>query len=418
MRTYRCICGNVTFTDNTRCLACGHELGYCPVCRNLSALLPQADGTLKCGNADCGAGLAKCFNYSQHKVCNRCVPLPAEAEALCDCCRFNDTIPDLTVAGNWVKWQRLESAKRRLFYGLNQLGLPYGTEADGIQPPLSFAFMADPIVNKDHWRPVGKREQVFTGHDNGRITINIREADDAERERLRVVMGEAQRTLIGHFRHEIGHYFWISWSKAAAKRSAVPSLATTSIRPTPNRSPRHYKEGPPENWSDRFVSAYATMHPWEDFAETWATYLDMAAALDTAEQMGFGGVSDLFSADFIPMLVRYQQLGIAMNELNRTMGLIDLVPEVFVPRVVEKLNYIHQLVQAGREENGALQAVRTARQSPPPAAQPVAQAPTAQQPVTPQPVAQQPAAQQPVAPQPAAQQPVAPQPQPAGACAA
>ena len=105
MRTYRCVCGNVTFCDNSRCLACNRELGFCPVCRNLTALLPRTDGFFSCGNAQCGAALAKCFNYVQHHVCNGCVPLPAVAGSLCGCCRFNATVPDLTVAGNWQKWQ-------------------------------------------------------------------------------------------------------------------------------------------------------------------------------------------------------------------------------------------------------------------------------------------------------------------------
>ena len=309
-----------------------------------------------CGNPECGAPLAKCLNYSQHNVCNRCVALPAAAGSLCDCCRFNVTVPDLSVPGNWQKWQRLESAKRRLFYDLNQLGLPYGTQADGIEPALSFAFMADRIVKDSHWRPVGKTEQVFTGHDNGRITINIREADDAERERLRVDMGEAQRTLIGHFRHEIGHFYWDHLVKGRREEECLAVFGDHNHPTYAEALERHYKQGPPTDWAKHYISAYATMHPWEDFAETWATYIDMAAALDTAEHMGFGGVSDLFHADFMPMLVRYQQLGIALNELNRTMGLTDLVPEVFVTPVVEKLRSIHRLIQTGRAENGALRA--------------------------------------------------------------
>jgi hypothetical protein len=357
MRTYRCVCGNVTFCDNSRCLACGHELGFCPVCRNLTALLPRPDGFFTCGNSQCGAPLAKCFNYVQHHVCNRCVALPAAAGSLCDCCRFNATVPDLSVAGNWLKWQRLEDAKRRLFYDLSQLGLPYGTKADGIEPPLSFAFMGDAIVNENQWRPIGKTEQVFTGHDEGRITINIREADDAERERLRVDMGESQRTLIGHFRHEIGHYYWDQLVKGRREDESRAVFGDHEHPTYAEGLERHYKQGPPADWAQRYISAYATMHPWEDFAETWATYVDMAAALDTAEHMGFGGVRDLFHADFMPMLVRYQQLGIALNELNRTMGLIDMVPEVFVAPVVEKLAYIHRLIQAGRAENGALKSI-------------------------------------------------------------
>jgi hypothetical protein len=354
MRTYQCVCGNVLFSENTRCLACNRELGYCPVCRHLSALLLNADGSLSCGNPECGAALAKCFNYSQHQVCNRCVPLPANPGALCDCCRFNATVPDLSVQGNWQKWQRLEAAKRQLFYDLNQLGLPYGTAADGIEPSLSFAFMADPSAGPSQWRPVGNAEQVFTGHADGRITINIREADDAERERLRVNLGEPQRTLVGHFRHEIGHYYWDQLVKGR-REDECRAVFGDHDHPTYAEALEHYYQaGPPADWAKSYISAYATMHPWEDFAETWATYLDMAAALDTAEHNGFGGVDNLFEAPLEPMLERYKRLGIALNELNRTMGLLDAVPDLFVPPVVEKLRYIHRLVQAGRAENGAL----------------------------------------------------------------
>jgi hypothetical protein len=130
MRTYRCVCGSTIFFDNSQCLACSHELGFCPACRGLVALLPQDNGQLHCGNPRCGAELAKCANYSQHQVCIRCVRAPAEADALCDCCRFNDTIPDLNIAGNRQKWYRLEAAKRRLFYDL-------GISACRMAPPSS-----------------------------------------------------------------------------------------------------------------------------------------------------------------------------------------------------------------------------------------------------------------------------------------
>ena len=162
MRSYRCVCDNKIFFDNSQCLACGRELGFCPVCHNLAALLPQEGGGLRCGNPDCGAELAKCFNYSQHNVCNRCVAndhSSAAAGELCDCCRFNETVPDLSVAGNWYKWHRLEKAKRRLFYDLSELGLPYGTAADGVQPPLAFDFKADVIPAGDFWRSNGRRKR-------------------------------------------------------------------------------------------------------------------------------------------------------------------------------------------------------------------------------------------------------------------
>jgi hypothetical protein len=277
-------------------------------------------------------------------------------DGFCDCCRFNDTIPDLSVPGNLQMWYRLEAAKRRLFHGLGHLGLPYGTSDDGVDPPLTFDFKADVIPPDDIWRGGGQGEKVYTGHSHGRITINIREADSVARERLRVEMRETHRSLIGHFRHEIGHYYW---NQLVLGRREVESIAAFGDHNQPNYAvalDRYYHAGPPADWPQGFVSAYATMHPWEDFAETWAAYLDMTSSLDTAENVGFGGESDPIHSDLDAMLSRYQQLGVAFNEINRNMGLLDVVPQVFVPPVIEKMRFVHGLVLAGRAENGALAA--------------------------------------------------------------
>jgi hypothetical protein len=302
--------------------------------------------------------LVKCFNYSEYQVCNRCVAADGSAAgALCDCCRFNETIPDLTVPGNQLKWYALEAAKRRLFYDLSELGLPYGTAADGIEPSLRFDFKADVIPVGNYWRSSGTAQTVYTGHDTGRITINIREADDVEREKLRVVMNEAHRTLIGHFRHEIGHFYWDALVKGRPEREAeCVNVFGDHNEPTYAAAlEAYYKNGPKPAWQETHVSAYATMHPWEDFAETWATYLDMASTLDTAEHVGFGGVTNPTSADFDQMISRYQAFGLAANEINRNLGLLNLVPEVFVTPVVEKLRYIHELVKQARADNPIFQ---------------------------------------------------------------
>lgn len=355
MRTWNCNCGAVIFFDNTRCLACSCELGFCPACGNLSSLVPAEAGGWTCGNAACGAALVKCANYAEHDVCNRCIASNSANEGtLCDCCKFNATIPDLTVAGNLQKWYRLETAKRRLFYDLNLLKLPYEStttgEVESAEPELSFDFKADVIPKLNYWRSVGKSEKVYTGHANGRITINIREADDVAREKLRVELGEAHRTLIGHFRHEIGHFFWDRLVKNRDEADCVAVFGDHNAPTYAEALDAYYQDGPPADWAQNFISAYATMHPWEDFAETWAAYLDMISALDTAQHHHFGAPFDPAQADLDVMVVRYQELGIALNEINRTMGLLDLVPEVFVAPVVAKLRYIHALIRQGRDE--------------------------------------------------------------------
>ncbi len=356
MRQYQCVCGSTVFYENTQCLACGSELSFCPECREIVALLPQPDGSYRCGNAACGAALVKCANYVEHQVCNRSIEQhhAAAGETLCDCCRFNDTIPDLSVTGNLEKWRRLEAAKRRLFYDLGELGLPYGTEEDQVDPPLKFDFKADVIAPFSFWRSIGAAQKVYTGHAAGRITINIREADDVQREQLRVDLGEAHRTLIGHFRHEVGHYYWDQLVKGR-REDQCRAVFGDHDNPTYSEAlETYYKNGAPADWAVNYVSAYATMHPWEDFAETWATYLHMVSGLDTAHHVGFGGEPDPVAAEIDDMVKRYQGLGIALNEINRSMGLIDVVPQIFVQPVIEKLRFIHELVHQGRAENGIL----------------------------------------------------------------
>lgn len=189
-----------------------------------TALQPLKSDVFRCGYSNCGAQLVKCHNYAVEAVCNRCCPAPSQSDQqplLCDCCRFNDTIPDLTVSGNREMWRRLEAAKRRLLYTLDMLSLPYGNEKDGVKPPLKFDFKAD-TTQKPKWRwSLGKEERVYTGHANGRITINVREADTVEREMARVLFQEAHRTVIGH------------GPPIVAKMQYVHDLLRNSARPIP-----------------------------------------------------------------------------------------------------------------------------------------------------------------------------------------
>lgn len=346
MKTFTCACGNTLYFDNSLCLACSREVGWCPACQGITALLPQDDGTVRCGNAKCGKALLKCHNYAVERVCNRCVLLEgAPPGALCDCCIYNATIPDLSIAGNREKWADLEAAKRRLFYMLNLLGLPHGTAAQGFEPPLAFDFKADVIPANEFWRTMGAAERVYTGHANGKITINVREADPRERESLRLDHGEAHRTLIGHFRHEVGHYYWELLVKGRREEEFARRFGDHTISYA-EALERYYREGAPPDWPTSYISAYATMHPWEDFAETFAAYLEMASVLDTAFHMGLGSVADVRTADFDDMVKTHRRISIALNEMNRSMGLLDFYPKLLVPPVVEKMRFVHDLVRA------------------------------------------------------------------------
>lgn len=346
MKFYACACNARLFFENSICTTCSREVGWCPCCRAIRAVEPIGDGQYRCATENCGALLKKCANYAEYAVCNRFIEAEALA-GLCNCCRLNDTIPDLSVEGNREKWAGIEVAKRRLLYILDELNIPYGTTEDGFEPPLSFDFKADVIPTGAVYRTMGKGERVFTGHANGKITINIKEADDAEREKLRVDLGEAQRTLIGHFRHEIGHYFW-ELLVPDRHLDAFITLFGNHESPTyQDALKRHYDNGAPDDWHLSYISAYATMHPWEDWAECFAFYLDMASVLETASNVGLMGSVDW--RDFQTMLDRFRGLGVVVNEINRTMGLTDLVPEVITPPVEAKLRMIHRVVRRAPE---------------------------------------------------------------------
>jgi hypothetical protein len=297
-----------------------------------------------------------CQNYSREQVCNWMLPADS-AEIFCDACRLNQIIPDLTVSGNRLLWQRLETGKRRLVYGLLRLGLPVISKQQDPAAGLAFAFMADeePLF--------AENTQMMTGHSEGLITINIAEADDAWRERMRQEMTEPYRTLLGHFRHESGHYFWFrlvqrsNWLMAFRQEFGDERVDYASAMQ------QNYQQGPSADWQSHFVSSYAVTHPWEDWAETWAHYLHMTDTLDTAFsfrlQLDDSRVPlEAFTEDvlsepepagippFLPLLNGWIQLTAALNELSLSMGLADFYPFVLSRTVVTKLHFVHLAIHS------------------------------------------------------------------------
>jgi hypothetical protein len=198
-----------------------------------------------------------------------------ESAALCASCRLTRVIPPLAVTQYRTYWYRLEQAKRRLLYTLVSLQLPLTGKAQDPEHGLAFEFLAD----------AGSLPKVVTGHDGGVITINIAEADDAERERVRLAMGEPYRTLLGHLRHECGHYYWERLIAGSEWQRAFGRLFGEEGQDYTASLQRHY-QAPAFDWEQLHVSAYASAHPWEDWAETWAHYLHMVDTLETAQACG------------------------------------------------------------------------------------------------------------------------------------
>jgi hypothetical protein len=350
MKLFTCsVCRQLLFFENVRCTGCGHVLAYLPDRAVLSALAPVAGapGLFEAlAPVATGASYRLCANSTAYGVCNWAVPA-AGPHPLCRSCRFNDVIPNLSRPGARDAWQRLEAAKRRLLYTLIGLGLPLESDGGG---GLAFSFKED----ED-----GGRTKVFTGHSHGLITINVAEADEPFREKMRQKLGEAHRTLLGHFRHEIGHYYWDRLIRDSSWLERFRAAFGDERADYGQALQRHYDGGAPADWQERFVSAYASTHPWEDWAETFAHYLHMVDTLETARSFGMalrpvpvGGAPAAGMAarrldfdDFDDLISAWLPLTIAVNSLNRGMGLLDLYPFVLSTTAIGKLRFIHDLVE-------------------------------------------------------------------------
>jgi hypothetical protein len=288
-----------------------------------------------------------CENGKQHQTCNWMVP-EADANSFCIACRLNEVIPDLADAKNLERWSKLELAKRRCIYTFLKLGLPVEREPDSKQPSLSFRFLQDK-----------ENAPVKTGHQDGVITVNVAEADDDEREHRRLTLHEPYRTLVGHLRHESGHFYWDRLIANSPNLRRFRELFGDETIDYDASLQTYYKQGPAPDWQNKTVTAYASSHPWEDWAETWAHYLHIMDTLETAAGFGVSVNPDnaanntsqknsptMFSEqmDFDTMLAGWIPLTCALNSINRGMGLSDLYPFVIPPAVIEKLRFIHQVI--------------------------------------------------------------------------
>lgn len=333
MKTGRCRCDNRIFFNNHFCLSCNASLGRCTACGLLTSVQITED-IARCDS--CNAVVHPCKNQ-KHGVCGS---YNMDADSLCRWCEYTNVIPALSQPASVQRWAKMESAKRRLLHQLEDLGFPPYIVDTGTTHPLQFEFREDG-VGKD-----GEKKPVTTGHQNGLITINLAEADSVHRERLRVQLGEPQRTLIGHMRHEVGHYIDWAWASRVAADQYKTLFGDPSKIDYGDAMKRHYETGPPSNWADNHVSAYATMHPWEDFAETVNVYLDIVAIATTANDIGGQQFNLSPTADPSSLVHSVLQIVVEVSEYNFDLGLTPLLPERLPPAVIEKLSCIHRLRSA------------------------------------------------------------------------
>lgn len=350
-------CSRLNHFEVRVCPACAFTLGYDPAS---DSFLFLGDGATTWRDTDGNAhDVTVCANNNSYEICNWLVS-SQDGTPFCRACRHNRTIPDLTVPTVPERWGRIEEAKRRLIHELIRLGLPLETKAEeqGEVQGLAFDFLYD------HSAEIAGQAQILTGHDSGVVTLNLIEADDVERERIRRDMGEPYRTILGHFRHEVAHHYWsrlVQTDPEELERCRAV-FGDDTINYAEALANHYAGAGIP--WTDDYVSVYATSHPWEDFAETFAHYLHMVDTLATvggfgirmapfpgpeshpAAEIGFDpytAPTDLLIAEMVPF-------SFALNTINRSMGQRDLYPFHISPAITAKIDYVNGLVAraAGR----------------------------------------------------------------------
>lgn len=358
-RAYRCECGAPVFFRNSQCLTCEAPLGYVPLLGDLRTLHPgSAPGQWRPVGDDVDRAYRRCANFDSPAGCNWLVPAE-DPDELCLACRLSRKIPDLDDEDNRRYWRVIEAGKRRLISQLLGLGLPVVPKGQDPDHGLAFDLLRSP--------PSGPR--VLTGHASGLITINVEEADDAIREKIRTELHEPYRTLLGHLRHEIGHYYWDRLVRDSAWLGPFRELFGDERADYGAAISANYEQGPPPDWPERHISAYASSHPWEDWAETWAHYLHIVDSLETAiahgldaEDLEMGAEpftrADLYDPDdpdgdrVLLLLNSWIEMVTVLNELARSLGHQDFYPFVMSREVVRKLHFIGIVVRDARDPAG------------------------------------------------------------------
>lgn len=342
MKLYTCSkCSNPVYFENSVCLSCGHRLGFDAANLEIKTLLIQQDGNYQ--ELLEGVLYRYCENAA-YGTCNWLIPIQY-TNTFCLACQLNRTIPALRDQ-NLERWMRIEAAKHRLVYSLLRLNLVIKPRKD--DSGLAFDFLAD----------VSPAERVITGHSNGVITLNIEEADEEHRVRNKLDLGEKYRTLLGHFRHEIGHYYWDELIRGHSEIDRFRRLFGDEMQDYQQSLQSYYSIGPPTGWANHFISPYAASHPWEDWAESWSHYMHVMDTLETAYAFGLHvnprttssiqslhtEISDPYTTvDFQDVVESWLPLTFAVNSLSRSMGLVDFYPFVIAPEVVKKLQFIHEV---------------------------------------------------------------------------
>ncbi len=357
MRLFACDnCDQVIHFDNRQCVRCNHRLGFLPGDLSMHALESRDEVNWQLVS-DPNRLVRFCANAGLD-ICNWLVD---DGNDFCLACRHNRLVPNTDTQEGIDRWRRISQAQRHLFYSLLRWSLPHPDRQEDPQGGLVFDFLEDAVQTDGNVVP------AMTGHEEGLIAIRAAEADDVTREQARTAMDEPYRTLLGHFRHETGHFIWNKLVRDRNGLDAFRAVFGDERQDYGAALQDRYANGPAPGWQDNFISAYASVHPWEDFAECFAHYLHIVDTLETARSFGMaidprGHEEIAAEVDFNPyraqsaeqLVSAWVPLSLAINAIQRSMGQPDSYPFVLSPPVVAKLEYMHQLIRnAAAEERQA-----------------------------------------------------------------
>lgn len=329
MKRFECQCGERVFFENTSCLACDAQLGFDPATMRMVALDDGADVS--------GSSYRTCRNRSDFDNCNWLLEA-GWCDQYCVSCQLNRTIPHLDSGNNLIHWATLENAKRRLLYSLLDMGLSIKSKARGWPDGLAFDFIEDQRSN-----PAAQETFIATGHHDGVITINVAEADPLHRLQMQLQLGEVYRTVLGHFRHESGHYYYnllvgehniVEFRDLFGDERADYSRALDDY---------YVMQGSREPDTD-FISAYASSHPLEDWAECWAHLLLIGDGLETLCSESNTRVP----SDIDEIIEQWIEHTIQLNQIARSLGLEDPYPFILTDVVRRKLRFMNDCVRLNR----------------------------------------------------------------------
>ncbi len=330
MKRFECRCGERVFFENTRCLSCEADLGFDPTTLRMATSTGVDDSSFD-------NDYRVCRNKLDFDNCNWLLRSDS-SDQYCVSCQLNRTIPHLNSGNNLVRWATLEREKRRLLYSLLDIGLPVKSKARGWPDGLAFDFIEDQRSNPAVLEPF-----ITTGHLDGVITINVAEADQLYRLQMRLKLGEVYRTVLGHFRHESGHYYFnllFGDHNMDSFRNVFGNETTDYARALDV----YYGMRSTTGWESNFISAYASSHPLEDWAETWAHYLLIWDSLETActEQ-------NLEAPRHVDDIIdQWIDTAIHFNQTARSLGLDDPYPFVINEAIRNKLRFVDGVVREDR----------------------------------------------------------------------